>query len=88
MPRRVFSACSPSQLTATLLRMYFCTSWLLPLPCRHPHGGFLPVVGGFSSWRSLYMSCGSLVAFAFVASPAGHSRGDPGPPLGLILTFS
>ena len=84
MSRRVFSACSPAQLTATLLRMYFCTLRLSPLPCRHPRGGFLPVVGGFSSWRSL--SCGSLVAIAFVASPAGYSRGDP--PLGLILTFS
>ena len=51
------------------------TSPLLPLPNRHPRGGFFPFVGGFSSWRSL--SCGALVTITFVVSLVAHSRGDP-----------
>ena len=54
----------PSKVPPFCLIMMYChlcrfcspclrrTSRLSPLPCRHPRGGFLPVAGGFSSWRS------------------------------------
>ena len=85
MPRCIFSVCSPSPLTATLLRTYFHTSPVSTPAAAlylHPRGGFLPFVGGFSSWRTRSLSCSSfkLVAIAFVVPPAAYPRDDP--PLG------